>query len=454
MSGMVQQTKQPTKAIAKALGCSPIALFCFFFLLGSCSSGPEDKPLPKQVPAQSAGYEIPGVLKAEEVLPSDLLEGDHYKVNDEVVTYGFTNHFSVTSPFGQFDAEGEDKLRIVIQEIQALAAIQDMKKSKVFIQAVKNAISSPFKPTKELIIHPVDTISGVPQGAWEYMNRIDAGGSNGKEKRSENIAKDLSALSEIKRKFAYKFGVDPYSSNRVLQKSLNSLSWAGLGGGISVTLLNTPISEPEEQVVRSSTLTRKVNELLRDNAPEDLRKINEELLVGMGVAQADIGAFLYHPWYSPRHQTLLIHALAEMEGVKNRDQFIKLAATAGYYEADAFLFQRMAEMMAGYNRHIGGIKELIPLRQRLIACYTAEEALVFVLPADLVHWTQQASQSAQAVAELKSGDRSVSRVEVWLSGQFTAKSKQEIEGLGVEIHEKAYEQLMPIVKKANAGQPA
>ena len=233
MSGMLQQTIRCPKAVTKALGCSPIALFCFcfFFLLGSCSSGPEDKPRPKQVPAQSAGYEIPGTLKAEEVLPSDLLEGDHYKVNDEVVTYGFTNHFTVTSPFGQFDAEGEDKLRIVIREIQALASIQDMKKSKVFIQALKNAASSPFKPTKELILHPVDTISGVPQGAWEYMNRINAGGSNGKEQRDENTAKDLNALSEIKRKFAYNFGVDPYSSNRMLQKALNSLSWAGLGGG-------------------------------------------------------------------------------------------------------------------------------------------------------------------------------------------------------------------------------
>ena len=66
-------------------------------------------------------------------------------------------------------------------------------------------------------------------------------------------------------------------------------------------------------------------------------------------------------------------------------------------------FKEWLEMMAGYNRHVGGIKELIPLRQRLIACYTAEEALVFVLPADLVHWTKQASQSAQAFAELKSG---------------------------------------------------
>ena len=449
MSRLQPQALHRVLYMNKIMIVPPLVFFSLGLFVTSCSSGPEDKEgQQRQIPTHALGYETPRVLKAEEVLPPDLLNGKHHKVLEDVVTYGFTNHFTITSPYGQFEAEGEDILRTRIQEIQALAAMKELKKSNVFNQAVKNAASSPFRAAKGLILHPVDTISGVPKGAWEYMNRIDAGVNHRQEKPEESMAKELSEFSAVKRKFAYKFGVDAYSTNRVLQKELNSLSWAGVGGGIAVTLLKVPISDSANLVVKNTSFTQKMNELLRDKAPEELRQINEKLLEGMGVDQADRAAFLYHPWYSPRHQTILIHALAELEGVKNRDKYIKLAATAGFYEADAFLFQRMAEMMAGYHRHIGRIKELIPVRQRLIACYTVDETLVFVLPADFVHWTKQTSDGAKAVARLKSGDRPVSHLEVWLSGRFTPKAKQEIENLGVGTHENVYDKLMPPAKEA------
>ncbi len=68
-----------------------------------------------------------------------------------------------------------------------------------------------------------------------------------------------------------------------------------------------------------------MNKILLDSAPEDLRQINREKLEQMGVRESVIKEFLHHPKYSPRHETILVHALAEMKGVKNRDQFIKQA---------------------------------------------------------------------------------------------------------------------------------
>ena len=46
------------------------------------------------------------------------------------MTYGFTNYFTIVSPYGTFEAEGDYMVRIRIQEIKAIEALQDIKKSK------------------------------------------------------------------------------------------------------------------------------------------------------------------------------------------------------------------------------------------------------------------------------------------------------------------------------------
>jgi len=106
--------------------------------------------------AAASGYETPGILKASEILPPELLEGDHYKVMEEVATYDFTNRFTISTPYGQFEVIGEDMLRIRIQEILAIAALQEIKKSKAFRDAAEQAAMSPLKGARNLVIHPVE----------------------------------------------------------------------------------------------------------------------------------------------------------------------------------------------------------------------------------------------------------------------------------------------------------
>ena len=386
--------------------------------------------------AKSIKYENPGVLKAHDILPPELLEGEHYKVMEEVATYDLTNRFTILSTFGPFEVYGEDMLRIRIQEIQAIAVLQEIKKTKAFRDAAEQAAMSSFKGAKNLITHPVDTIAGVPRGVGRLFSRVDEMFGGGRGEQEDSVAKELIGFSAIKRAYANKLGVDVYSSNKVLQKELNRVSWAGFAGGVGVKLATRAVKGASEAAyfsIKSTQFIQGMNQILLDNAPEDLRRINREKLQQMGVDESTTEEFLQHPIYSPRHETILVHALADMEGASNRNQFIKQANFA-VDEEEAFLFQRIAEMMYSYHKNVEPIKELIPVR-KVVVGYTEEQSIVVTLPIDYLYWTERADKGIEALLQLESLGRPVKSMKLFISGRLTPRAKLELMTKGIEYKE-------------------
>ena len=83
-------------------------------------------------------YETPGVLVAGDVLPTELKWAKNYSirgVTDTTVdtsTHGFTYQFEITSKYGNFEAHSIDMVRIRAHEINVIAVVQDIKKTKAF----------------------------------------------------------------------------------------------------------------------------------------------------------------------------------------------------------------------------------------------------------------------------------------------------------------------------------
>ncbi|GJQ60721.1 MAG: hypothetical protein D8M57_16630 [Candidatus Scalindua sp. AMX11] len=403
------------------------------FLPNNCLSQPPDE------------YETPGTLDAYKILPPKLLEGENYWVDRHVVAFGFTNRYTLMSRYGQFDAHGEDMLRIRIQEIKAIEALQEIKKSKAFGDAAKNAIKSPIKGAKALITNPVETITGVPKGVGRFLGRFGEMAKGGRGEQEDSYAAEIMGLSVVKRKYAHELGVDVYSSNPALQKELNSVAWAGFAGGLGVSLAMLPIKGASEAAffsIQGTKLTYGMNQILLDNSPEDLQKINREKLKQMGVEDAVISELLKHPNYSPRHTTILAHALAEMAGVKGRDQLIKQALYAEY-EEEALFYQRMAELLHGYHTLVRPLSELIPVR-KVVMGYNVDKDLIATLPTDDVYWTDRADLGTAAIVRLQSkGSLPVRRVEVWITGRLTPRARQECNARGLIIKEGVSDILMP-----------
>jgi hypothetical protein len=397
-----------------------------------------------QTSAQPAGYETPGVLDAFEILPPNLLEGKNYWVDRRVVSFGFTNRYTIHSHFGKFEAHGDEMLLIRQQEIRAIESLREIKKSKAFGEAVKKAATSPIKGAKALITDPVNTVKGVPKGVGKLFSRFGEMVKGGRGDQEESVVKELIGFSATKRQYAHKFGVDVYSSNEMLQKELNSVSWAGFAGGLGVKLAMMPIKGASEAAylsIQGTKLIRGMNMILLDSAPEDLRRINREKLRQMGIREPVIEEFLHHPAYSPRHETILVHALAEMQGVKNREQFIKQALYAEY-EEEAFLYQRMAEMLHGYHTHVKPIKEIIPVR-RLVVGYTSDQSIIATIPLDYLHWIERVDHGSAALVRLNLTGRPIKKTELWVTGTLTPRAMQELNSRGIVVRERASEKLLP-----------
>ncbi len=401
-----------------------------------------------QTETQPVGYETPGVLDAYEILPPNLLEGKNFWLDRRVVSYGLNNRYTINSHFGKFEANGEDMLRIREHEIRAIGGLREIKKSKAFGEAVKKAASSPLKGAKALITDPVDTIAGIPKGVGKFFGRIGEMVKGGRGDLEEGYTKELIGFSKVKRQYANKFGVDAYSSNKVLQKELNSLAWAGFAGGMTVTVAMLPIkgaSNTAFYAVKGTQLTYGMNKILLDSSPEDIQKLNRKKMEEMGVRESVIKEFLRHLAYSPRHSTILVHALAEMQGVKNREQFIKQALHA-QYEVEAFFYQRMAEMLHGYHTHVKPIKEIIPVR-KLVLGYTSDQTIVTTVPLDLLYWIKLADLGSAAFVRMDLTGRPIKKKELWVTGTLTPRAMKELNARGIVIKERAGEVLMPLTEK-------
>ena len=378
------------------------------------------------------------------VLAPNLLEGENFWLSRRVVSYGLNNRYTINSHFGKFEANGEDMLRIREHEIKAIGGLKEIKKSKAFGEAVKKAATSPIKGAEALITDPVDTVKGIPKGIGKFFSRIGEMTKGGRGDSEDSYTKELIGFSKMKRQYAYKFGVDVYSSNKVLQKDLNSLAWSGFAGGLTVNVAMLGIKSASNTafyVVKGTQLVHGMNMILRDSSPEDLQKLNRKKMVEMGVRDSVIKEFQKNSAYSPRHTTILVQALAEMQGVKNREQFIKQALNAEY-EEEAFLYQRMAELLHGYHTNVKPIKEIVPVRKFVVG-YTSDQTIVAAFPLDLLYWIELADHGSEALVKLDLTGRPVKKTEIWVTGALTPIAKKEFNARGVIVKERAGEVLMP-----------
>jgi hypothetical protein len=154
----------------------------------------------------------------------------------------------------------------------------------------------------------------------------------------------------------------------------------------------------------------------------------------MGVKEPVIKEFLSHPNYSPHHKTIVVHALAEMDGAQNRDKFIKQAILVEHEEM-AFIYQRIAEMLHSYHKDVNPIRDIIPVR-KLAVGYTADQAIISALPLDYLYWTEITDLFVSELVLLsKSEDRPVKRVNMWISGECTSSARKALTAKGITLKE-------------------
>ncbi len=413
---------------------------------------------PLSNPRATPTFETLHPAPAKTLLPADLLKNDHHDIGGESIPDGWWYRYTLNSPFGKFNVLGEDMLRIRVHEVQALAKMdQEMSQPIAFGYGVLDTVVSPFKFLWSLITEPKETLTGVPKGMKRVGRRIGEMVTGERGKLDGGEGSELIGYAGVKRTVAAAAGVNVYSSNLALQEQLDRIAVAGYSGGVGSRIALIPVSGPVGLAWTTTSFSRAMNEMLLEYAPEDLRRINRDTLEKIRVRKEIREAFLEHPWFSPRHETILVQALDEMKGVADRSLALQVAMNATS-EEEALFIQRLVEMFASYHQTVVPLGEFILIDDRLLVGYTTDHTLMCALPLAHVAWTQELATAVDTVLSWHSRAHPIRRVELWASGELTPRAQNELKTRGVMLFQKKRERLLPSVlpeplvlsKKVNA----
>ncbi|MGH7846357.1 MAG: hypothetical protein ACREQW_14465 [Candidatus Binatia bacterium] len=391
--------------------------------------------LPPAFTSAAQRYEAGAVLNASKILPSELLAGPHHRIQERVQNDGYMNLYIIDSKFGQFTAVSNAMLRKRVQEINALAVMEAIKGTKEYGASIKEAGLDTLAGMKKLVTQPVRTVSGAVSGVAVAFRR--AGDSLAGPKRSEaedSRVKDFIGFSKTKREYAYLLGVDVYTDNKVLQERLDEIAWAGYAGGLTWAAAMMAVPGGAGIAISVSGGHKLLNDVFRTTPPTDLRRMNLDKLSKMGVATEVADLFINNAVYSPRHQTVFVHALDQMMGVANRGSMVNLAALVEEPNA-AFFRQRQAEMYLGFYKKVEPIDSFVPLGG-LIAARTKSGTLIFNVPLDHLVWSQPMSRFVTGANDLVNTIPGVNQKQLWVTGTVSPAARQGLERLGWQVNEK------------------
>jgi len=187
---------------------------------------------------QAAQYESSTVLRASEILPSNLASGPNHQVDERVDNDGFLNVYTINSRFGTVKAISTAKLIKYINEINAIARMDAVKNSDEFKKGIKQKAGDVVDGAKNLAYDPIGTTSNAISGVGKLFSRGKENLFGGSRSDAEGgRLQDLSGFSKTKRGYGYEFGVDVYSRNELLQEHLDSISHAGHAGSFAMSTL-------------------------------------------------------------------------------------------------------------------------------------------------------------------------------------------------------------------------
>ncbi len=143
-------------------GLGLLGLILSFSVLVGCATTPvsyPEGPARLELPApEPPGYETAPTFFAKDLLPVELVSGPHHRVVDPVVNDGFTNHYLIHSDFGVYETVGLDMTRTRVQEINAIGALRQIKKTeayrKGFQRSMKALALSPIRQVKRVARNP------------------------------------------------------------------------------------------------------------------------------------------------------------------------------------------------------------------------------------------------------------------------------------------------------------
>jgi hypothetical protein len=402
------------------------------------------------VPACAAdcSNESEPALQAPALVPPALLSGPNFKVVPEVEVRGYMARFLIDTPYGPLNADSVELLAIRVAEIPAIEALDRAGRTDAFADAVGERGRKTGAAIANVVAHPVDSITGLPAGVVRYLRAtLDSWGSRAQSladrasrklendgdpfrapagpmsagrdapaddkpetadtknrswyaragRESNREAKRYLKYGEQRRALAKRLGVDPNTTNPILDDKLDALAWAAVAGNFSAGAALGQVAGTAADVISYSG---KVNQYVLQQPPEQLRETLRNRLHAHCSDDDSIRSFLRRGGFTDTLRTELVESVEKLDVHDGCNELIELAATThGEVEA-RYLVDALKLIRTQAAEPAGGA---LIITGAALAWRTPHGRVVLPLPVDYLTWSHDIDaffdQRAFAVAD-------------------------------------------------------
>jgi hypothetical protein len=406
------------------------------FLAGISAAAPVALVLMLPAAASAQQTENPPTFDASRIAGIQPV-GSNYTIQNPVRSDGMLRVYNLTTPYGKFLVRGDAMMRMRINELKALAALQKVSNSDTFAKALVKAGLSPVKYTGKLITNPVGTVKGTLSGVGAFFDRLAAGAAAQGNTPDKPVA-SLLGVTDARRKLAARYGVDPYTDFPPLDAALKRLAQASTAGGLVVTGALMAVPGAAGVIVSNLSTANKLNDvaidqLARDYTAAQILALNRKRLLAMKVPVPVIHKLLANRDFTPIDMAAMVAALDSMKRVRDREIFAERAAAA-HPRYVAYFVRRQAELLANGYHHRAGYVRFVSLGGDPVVL-DRRGRLDMVAPIDALSWTKDSSISltrmtaaAKRVAPKRHG-------EVHITGMATKLATRMLKKQGWTVRE-------------------
>jgi hypothetical protein len=387
-------------------------------------------------------YDKPVKLKASDVLPSELLTGPNFKVDETVENDGFLNVYQLSSQWGELTITSTPLLQERIQELNAMAEMEKLKGTEEFEDGVAQAATKVGSGVENLVTDPGGSVKKIGEGVGGVFKSIGGAFSGKGQERGSTEGGDLeriSGFSKTKRQYAERFGVDPYSRNELLQKELSDVSKAGFLGNKITSMGLGMIGGRAVTVVGAAGNSGNVETLIHTLPPDKLREMNRDTLKKMGIGEDLVDLFTRNTNFTVTEQTSIVNSLDSMVNVEGRAEFVKFAVLTDNPDLASFRTIQ-AHLYSVYHEKWQKLEKFVHFGE--FSCAQAKDSTVVVVaPVDHFLWTEQLADHVTTLNNIILQGNPQGRRVLWITGSFSPLAEKRLKALGWELRPRALEKI-------------
>lgn len=334
--------------------------------------------------------EAPSQVSAESLLGEDTM-GENWTVSPDVGSDGYFRTFEFTTPYGDFQVAGKQRMADRIQELRALQSLEQISTTSAFTDALGRAAMAPIHFGANLVTDPIETTENVFTGIGDMFRSVTNSGP-----RRDPLFNRLTGITAAERELAFQLQVDPYSDFSPLRNGLSDVANAAAAGGLSITAAIAAIPGGAGVVASASATGADFADSVYSMTSYEVAAAVAEKLKMQGVSDETTEKFVGNLWYSPNDQYAIAEALEQLNA-ENKEAFITVAADADSFDLAKFHRYR-AELLTAESERLGNLSDFVVVGEMALN-HNADGNLVAAFPFDVVEWTDSVAENLSALSD-------------------------------------------------------